>query len=226
VGPVLGRALAGTVRRRGTSLLLLGLVALLVNLPVAHSTWTSWRVDRDGVDVAAEVTDTERLAGGGYLVEFQMPAEVDPEEQLWVAQVDEATYDEAVADERVDVRVLRDQPSAYTVSGQVTSRVGLVVMALVDALLLVGALLLWRSRGRGGHPLVLAAHGDVERCRPGAVLERQGDGHYVVAGEVVTIEADRIVLDVDGREVTVLLEGHRNPVGHQQPARVTGHLVG
>jgi hypothetical protein len=216
------------VSRRAKSLLLLALVALLVNLPVAHSTWTSWRVDRHGVDVTAEVTDTEELAGGdGFLVEFEMPAEVDPDEELWVAQVDEATYDRAVAEERVDVRVLRDQPSAYTVSGQVTSRVGLVIIGLVDALLLVGALLLWRGRGgRGGHALVLAADGDVERCRPGALLERQGDGHYVVAGEVVAIEADRLVLDVDGREVTVLLEGHHNPVGHQQPARVSGHLVG
>jgi hypothetical protein len=71
--------------------------------------------------------------------------------------------------------------------------------------------LLGRSRGRGGHPVVLAPDGDVERCRPGAVLERQDDGHYVVSGEVVAIEADRVVLDVDGREVTVLLEGHRNP---------------
>ncbi|WP_193610085.1 hypothetical protein [Nocardioides lijunqiniae] len=213
--------------RRGKSLLLVGLVALLVNLPVAHSTWTSWRVDRDGVDVTASVTDTRRLPDGdGYLVEFQMPTEIDPEEPLWVAQVDEATYDEAVAQERVDVRVLRDQPSAYTVSGQVTSRVGLVIVLLVDALLLAVALLMWRTRGRGGHALVLVADGDVERCRPGALLERQEDGHYVVEGEVVSIEADRIVLDVDGREVTVLLEGHHNPVGHQQPARVSGHLVG
>jgi hypothetical protein len=213
--------------RRAKSLLLLVLVAVLVNLPAAHSTWTSWRVDREGVDVSAVVTDTEKVAGDdAYLVEFQMPAEIDPGEQLWVAQVEQATYDEAVARERVTVRVLEDQPSAYTVRGQVSSRVGIVVMVLVDVLLLLGALLLWRSRGRGGHALVLRATSDLERCRPGALLERQHGGHYVVEGEVTAIEADRVVLDVGGREVTVLLAGHRNAVGFQQPARVSGHLVG
>ena len=227
MGPGVGPALERVVSRRAKSLLLLVLVAVLVNLPIVHSTWTGWRVDRDGDDVSAVVTDTRLVVDdGGYLVEFRMPADVDPDESTWVAQVDRATYDEAVASERVEVRVLRDDPSAYTVHGQVTSRVGLVVMGLVDVLLLMGGVLLWRGRGRFGHPLVLSATGDLERCRPGALLEKQPDGMYAVSGEVVSIEADRVVLDVDGREVTVLLEGHRNPVGYQQPARAIGHLVG
>ncbi|MCD4523674.1 hypothetical protein [Nocardioides sp. cx-173] len=213
--------------RRTKSLLLLAVVALLVNLPIAHSTWTGWRVDRDGEDVRATVTGTQLVADdGGYLVEFQMPEDIDPDESVWVAQVDRATYDEAIASAQIGVRVLRDDPSAYTVEGQVTSRVGLVVMGLVDLLLILAAVLLWRGRGRAGHALVLRATADVERTRPGPGIEKQHDGQYVVSGDVVSLEADRIVLDVEGREVTVLLEGHRNPVGYQQPARATGHLVG
>lgn len=210
--------------RRTKTTVLVVMVAVLVNLPLFHSTWTAWRVDRSGVDVVGTVTDTSE-AGDAFQVEFQMPRDVDPDQRLWSAQVDQATYDEAVASEQVDVRVVPDQPSAYRVDGAVTSRVVLVVTLLVDLLLLLALVLVWRGGGRRVD-LVLRATEDVQRCRPGAVLERLDDGHHLVAGEVVELESGVVVLDLGDRRVRVQLDGHANPVGYQQPAQVTGRLVG
>jgi hypothetical protein len=47
-----------------------------------------------------------------------------------------------------------------------------------------------------------------------------------VRGEVAEIAEDRIVLEVGNRRVAVLLDGHTNPVGHQQPAQVRGRMIG
>lgn len=205
------------------------LLVVLVNLPLVHSTWTRSQVARDGVDVVATVTDTRRVESGdevGYLVEVQFPAEVDPEQLLWTAQVDEASYDEAVATERLGARVLPDDPAAYRVDGQVTSRVGLVVTLLADVLLLLVGLLLWRFRSRGAPALELVATEDLVRCRPGSLLERLEGLTYVVEGEVLEIGDDQVVLDLGDRRVRVHLDGHHNPAGHQQPVRVTGRMVG
>ena len=213
--------------RNAKSLLLVALVALLVNLPLVHSTWTSWRVARSGVDVTAVVTDTGKVRDGVYLVEFRMPRDLDPEQRLWTAEVDEATYDDAVAAEQVEVRVLPDQPAAYEVDGEVTNRLWVVILVFVDLLLLLVAGLVWRFGGRGlGRPdLLLRATEDVRRCRPGAVLEPLDGGLHRVAGEVCVIEPGEIVLDLGDRRVRVQLAGHDNPVGYQQPAQVTGRLV-
>jgi len=211
--------------RRLKASILMVLVAALVNLPVVHSTWTAWRVDRSGVEVVGTVTDTSK-ANDAFFVEFQMPRDSDPDQRLWTAQVDEPTYDEAVASEQVRVRVLPGRPAAYRVEGEVTSRLGLVVTIFVDLLLLLAAALVWRPGGRERAELVLRATEDVRRCRPGAVLERRDDGQHVVAGEVCAIEPGEIVLDLGDRRVRVLLDGHDNQVGYQQPAQVTGVLVG
>lgn len=214
--------------RRVKALLLIALVALMVNLPLVHSSWTAGRVDRSGVDVVATVTDTGTVTDESYLVEFRMPAEVDPGQQLWTAQVDQATYDDAVATETVEVRVIPDQPAAYRVDGEVTSSLGLVVTVFVDLLLLVAAVLVWRYAGarRARPDLVLVAVEDVRRCRTGAVLEELEDGRHLVAGEVCAIEEGEIVLDLGDRQVRVQLDGHDNQVGYQQPAQVTGRLIG
>jgi hypothetical protein len=212
------------MNRRFKATLLIVLVAVLVNLPLAHSTWTAWRVDRSGVDVVGTVTDTSRT-GDAFFVEFRMPAGSDPDQRLWSAQVDEATYDEALAGERVEVRVLPGEPAAYRVEGAVTSRIWLVIAVLVDLLLVLAAVLVWRPGSRGRAELVLRATEGVRRCRPGAVLERLADGQHVVAGEVCAIEPGEIVLDLGDRRVRVLLDGHDNQVGYQQPAQVTGRLV-
>ncbi len=66
------------------------------------------------------------------------------------------------------------------------------------------------------------ATADVELCKPIVSIEKLKDGSYVVCGEVSGIEDDAIELDLGDQTVRVELDGHANPVGYQQPARVIG----
>ncbi len=208
--------------RRGT-LWLLVLLAAVVNLPLAHSTWLESRVARDGVDVTAEVVDQQVQRPDddpAYVLVFALPGDLDPGRTPYRVVVDRATYDAAVAAGVLDVRVLPDRPSAYAVPGQVPSRVALWVTLLADLALLGLVVLVWRfGGGRGVVVRRLVAVADVERARPGSRLDQDGE-LWTVCGEVVEKGPDRLVLDVDGERVEVDLAGHANPVGHQQPARV------
>ena len=65
----------------------------------------------------------------------------------------------------------------------------------------------------------------MERCPPGEVLEQIEGTLYLVRGEVVRIEDGEIVLDAGEQDVVVILDGHRNPVGYQQPAQVRGRVL-
>ncbi|WP_309648384.1 hypothetical protein [Nocardioides sp.] len=163
------------MRSRRKALLLIALLVLLVNLPLAHSTWTRSRVERSGTDVTASVTDTREVTSDdetGYLVEFRLPADIDPEQTLWTARIDAPTHDQAVETGQLDVRVLPDQPSAYVVEGQVSGRIGLWITLAADLFLLVMGFLLLRSRGRSAPTLELVATEDLVRCKPGSTLER------------------------------------------------------
>ena len=103
---------------------------------------------------------------------------------------------------------------------------GLFITLFADAILLVILLLVWRFRGRGRpEPLRMAAIGDVERCPPGAVLEQLEATLYLVRGEVIGIADGEIVLDLGDQDVVVVLDGHRNPVGYQQPAQVRARVL-
>lgn len=204
--------------RRSQFVGVLAVAAVLVNLPLVHSTWTTNRIQRDGVEVTATVTD-HRAAGDGNVVQFELPADVDPAQATRQVQVDDATYDEAVASGELAVTVLPGDPEQLVVEGEAGNGVLLVLTLLVDLLLLLVALLLWRV-GRGRGPLRLLAIEDVRRGPPGAELNQVAPETYLVRGEVAEIAADRIVLDLDGRSVEVLLNGYANPVGHQQPAQV------
>jgi len=209
----------------------LGVVVLaLVNLPLLHSTWLEQRVERSGVDVRAEVVG-DQVEGGRSFVGFVLPDEIEGEllsdgERGWTVEVTDEARLTAVADGELTVRVLPDNPSAYSVEGQVRGSGALVVTLVADVVLLLVVLLLWRFRRRVRPQLTLVANGDVERCPPGAVLERVEGDEYVVAGEVDAIEDGRVVLLVDDRRVVVELDGHHNPVGHQQSARVRGRMIG
>lgn len=101
----------------------------------------------------------------------------------------------------------------------------LIVTVVVDAFLVVIALLLWRYGGRVHPRLRAIALEDVERCAPGSVLEQVDGETYLVRGEVTGIEEGRLVLAVGDRSVLVYLDGHRNPVGYQQPAQVRARLL-
>jgi len=134
----------GLTRRltnRRTAAVLVVFAAIVINLPLAHSTWFGWRLDRDGVDTEATVVETRRVppdADGRYYVEFRLSRELDPEQREWVAQVDADTFERARADERIGVRVLPDRPSEYETDGQQKSSV-LWLITLLGDVMLVGS---------------------------------------------------------------------------------------
>lgn len=140
------------MRSRAGRVALVVLMLAVVNLPLMHSSWTRWRVARDGVEVTGSVTDTAPSAGDTGLVAFQLPSDVDPDRRTWTVRVAGPAYDEAQDTDQVRVRVVPGEPAAQRVTGQVSSRVGLAV-ALVADLILVGLLLLlWRRPGLTGPP--------------------------------------------------------------------------
>jgi hypothetical protein len=212
------------VKRRTRYVLVLVLGAVLINLPLLHSTWTDRQVDRNGVDVHATVLQ-HRTVGGQHLLSFRFPESVDPDQDTWQADVDATTYDRAVEAGEIGVRVLPDDPSAYQVDGQVTSRSLLVMTLLADVLLLLSALLLWRLGGRRRPQLRAIAMEDVERCAPGSALDRIEGETYLIRGEVTALEPGQVVLQLTDRSVLVYLDGHRNAVGYQQAAQVRARLV-
>jgi hypothetical protein len=215
---------ASRVKRRTGSVLVLVLAAVLINLPLLHSTWTDNRVERHGVDVRATVHD-HRTVGGQHLLSFRFPESVDPDQGTWQADVDATTYEQAVGAGEIGVRVLQDNPAAYRVDGQVTSRTLLVMTLLADVLVLLSALFLWRLGGRRRPQLRAVAVEDVERCAPGNALDRIEGETYLIRGEVAAIEPGQIVLQLTDRSVLVYLDGHHNAVGYQQPAQVRARLV-
>ena len=217
------------VSRRRSSLLVLVLLAVVINLPLLHSTWTQWRVERSGVHVTGAVTDHRTVGtgdGAQHLVWFTLPEEVDADQQVRRAEVERTTYDDAVESARVGVRVLEDDPSAFQVDGAVESHATLVATLVADAFLLVVLLLLWRLRGMTRPQLEAVAMEDVRQGPPGGLLERVDGELYLIGGEVATIGDELVVLDVGGRSVLVRLAGHHNPVGHQQPAQVRARMIG
>ena len=179
----------------------------MINLPLAHSSYYGWRLDRDGVDTVATVVDTRRVPpdaeDGKYVVEFRFDADLDPEQKVWFAQVDAATYDRAAADAEIGVRVLPDRPGTYEADGQEKGSLPWVITLIGDVLLFGLAFLYWRFRPTGKQ-LHLVAVADVERCKPLASIERLDDGRYVVCGEV---ERDR---------------GRRDRAGPRRPDRAGG----
>ncbi len=214
--------------RWGTTLLI-GLLFAVVNLPLLHSLWLDRQVRTEGIDVVAQVRSDRVIDEDGdptYALGFVFDEGLDPEQQPYAVSVDRATFDEAVRTRELDVRVLEDDLDVQEVEGQVTSSVALVVTLLADVFLLAISVLFLRFRSTLRAELRLVATEDVTRARPGAVLERIDGLVYVVAGDVQAIGEDEIVLDLGDRRVRVHLDGHANPVGHQQAARVVGRMVG
>lgn len=215
--------------RRNRRILLLVLLAAMVNLPLVHSTWTQWQVERRGTLVTATVVD-HRVAPSGdvsrHWLTFRFPEDVDPDQDVWPAEVEEAVYDAAVASGEVEVRVLEGRPSAYQAEGQVRHWLALFLTLGTDLFLAAVVGLIW-FLGRRSRPLPLRveAVGDVESCPPGALLEQIEGSLYLVRGEVAELDDGEIVLDLGDQDVVVVLDGHANPVGYQQSAQVRGRLL-
>ena len=215
--------------RRTNRILLVAVLIAFINLPVLHSTWTRWQVQRNGTDTVADVADTRVLgdeADPSYWVVFRFSEDIDPQQLAWSAQVEREVFQEADAEGAIDVRVLESRPAAHIVEGQIRNPLGWIITFVADAIILAILLLAWRSRGRMRPvPIRIAAIGDVERCPPGAILEQIEGDLYLVRGEVTGIDGDEIVVDAGERDVLVILDGHQNPVGYQQPAEVRGRIV-
>ena len=205
------------------------LVVMAINLPLIESSYTSWRVEHSGVDVTGQVIGrglTRPKDELHYVLAFTLPEEIDADQTRWSVEVDRATYERAVASREVEVRVLPDRPAAHTVEGQVKHSLGLVVTLLADLVLLALVLLMWRFRGGLRPSLRAVAVGDVEPCEPGSALDRVEGDLYLIRGQVCEVGPDELVLDLGDRSVHVRLDGHHNPVAHQQPAQVSGRLIG
>jgi hypothetical protein len=210
--------------RRHASFLLL-VLAVVVNLPLLHSWFEDQKVRTSGTDVTATVVDDRVVGGDEYWVSFTFPEDVDPDQRTWTAEVDEEAYDDAVASQTIPVRVVEDDPAAYRAEGAVDSSLPLVITLGADVILLLIALLLWRAGGRLRPQLRAVALEDVERCAPETLLDRIGGEDYLIRGEVLEIGEGSVTLDLGNRAVVVLLDGHENPVGHQQPAQVRARLI-
>ena len=204
---------------------LVGLVVVMINLPFVHSRWQDHRITTDGVDVTATVTDTDE-DGGGHFVTFRVDDSGSQPAFGATVPVDEASFEDAVESGQIGVRVLPGSTSVWRVDGQSRSGVGLVITLVADACLLVLLLLLMRFGSRLRSDLVLVATEDLVRCPPGSVLDQVDGRRFVVCGEVEEIEDDAVVLDLGDRRVRVLLDGHHNPAGYQQPVRATGTMQG
>jgi hypothetical protein len=213
--------------RRGVWILTVGIVALLINLPIAVGWVTSYRLNNVGVTTTATVKEAESLPRGSadpqkFFIVYQLPREADPEGREFTAEIDEQTFTSAQSTRQIEVVYLEGKPRANRVDGARSGSLGLWIAMLAD-LALVGALLLAMRFGLTPEkPLVLLATADVVRCGPMFGVDQDGI-EYVVRGDVIEMRKGEIVVHAGaGREVRVVLGGHRNPVGYQQPAEVRG----
>jgi hypothetical protein len=206
------------------------LLLVIVNTPLVHSVWTQWRVGTSGTTVHAEVTRARVLtptSSPSYWITFVYEQSIDPAHTEWPAEIGKTTFDRAVATHQVAVRVLPGHPAAYRVAGQVRNWTGLWLTLFADASLLG---LIWLSRRYAGSrrppPLRVAAIEAVARGPLEPLIEQVEGDLYLIRGEVLHLDEHELIIDAGEREVIVILDGHPNPVGRQQPAQVRGRLVG
>ena len=211
----------------GKGRILLVVIALLViNVPWLTHEWQLHRAATDGIRVEAAVVGLSH-SGDHAVVEFRLPASVDPSRKARTAVIDVASADAAARSRTIGVRVLDGHPSVYRVDGQVRSWGATAITLTADVLVLILVALSFRLGGRIRRPgLVAMALDDVREGEEGSLLDRQEDGTYLINGEVSEVDASSVVLSLRDRDVTVRLEGHTNPVAVGGRARVRASLVG
>lgn len=209
--------------------LLLVLVLVVVNLPTLIGLWSQAQVRADGEDVTASVVRAEP-SGSDYLVSFTYPEEITDgateEETAYAVRVDRATGERAEETGTLDVRVRPGHPATYVVDGAVRDRSALVMPIVLNALVVLIALLLWRTRGRMRPELLLRAT-DAPIAGPAEpLLERVEGQSYVVQGRIASAGDGELLLEVADRRVRVLLDGHAVPAGVGEDVRVQGLMIG
>jgi hypothetical protein len=202
------------------------LALLVINVPYGLYEWQQHRLSTSGDQVTATVVGV-RDRGDTADLAFRFPQSLDPEQKIRTVRVDTDVALEAARTQQVRVRILDDNPDAFHVDGQVHGWGGLVLTLVADALILVMVVLSWRLGGRIRRPtLVGVAVEDVERGEEGSLLDRQGDGTYLINGEVASTGDTSFVLALRDRDVEIHLRDHANPVEVGQRARVRAQLVG
>lgn len=198
----------------------------IINIPFATNEWQLHRAATDGIQVTAPVVRVT-ADGSDALVDFRMPASIDPKQPVHEVKVDAATGAEARRAQQIDVRVLKGHPTVFHVDGEVRSWASAIVAGIADVLILLMFVLSWRLGGRIRRPaLVAVALGDVESGEEGSLLDKQGDGTYLINGEIAEAGPDSMLLTLRDRDVTIHLQGFRNPVAVGELAQVRAHLVG
>ncbi len=232
--------------RRLKTLLLVGVLVAMINLPLLSSVLQQRDLESNGtrVDVPAEPVTVapgagedvvERLVGVSLpdavveAVVGQQRAEgaAEAQDERVVVPLQETAYDDVVASGSAEVVYLPDNPKVYRVTGRDSGNAALVTTLVADGVLvvLVGLFLVLRHRLRP--ELRLLATGDLQpSADTDGLLERIEGQSYRVRGAVAALEDDEVVLEVGDRRVRVHLDGHHNPAGHREGVEVRGTMVG
>ncbi|WP_203337796.1 hypothetical protein [Nocardioides limicola] len=215
------------IRAAGWRLLGVGLLLLVINLPLGHAWWVERRLDREGVDVVATVTQAREVPPTGRLfIEYALPGDflADGEPRLWVAEVDERTFEVARDSEMVRVTVLPGDRTVHRVVGRVVQRFGLWITVAADVML-VGVLVLWwfARRRLAWQQVRIVAVCDVQPSSGEPSFVEGQDGFWLAQGTVLDRDEERVVLDVgETRRVVVELGPFVNQVPIDRPARALG----
>ena len=198
----------------------------IINVPYGLHEWQQHHAATDGVRVTATVVGVT-AAGDDAVVSFRFPQDVDQKQTVRTVKVHHGVGVRAERSHELEVRVLKGQPGAFYVDGQVRSWVPLIVTLVADALIALLVVLAWRRRGRFRRPtLVGVALEDLSTGVEGSLLDKQPDGSYVINGEVARAGPSSVVLVLRDRDVEIHLHDHENPVAVGDRARVRAQLVG
>ena len=211
---------------RWSRLILMALALLVINVPYGLYEWQQHRVRTSGDRVTATVLDV-REAGDDSTVAFRLPKSVDDAQKSRTVRVHQDVAADAQRTQQIKVRVLDGNPDVFAVDGQIHGWGGLILTLVADSLILLMVLLSWRLGGRIRRPsLVGIAVEDVQNGEEGSLIDKQGDGTYVINGEVASTGPSSLVLTLRDRDVEIQLRDHENPIAVGERARVRAQLVG